>query len=98
MTWIKTVSPAEDPAVMQALQDQGSLYPAEYTGARREERQSLHPLVENDSIVLSHSLIPGALRHSFSAFGAMMNPELPLARRDHEIIAATVSALNRCFY
>lgn len=97
MTWIKTVGPSEDSRVADALRDQGALYPEEY-GGRRGERRSLHPLVENDSIVLSHSLIPEVLRHSFSAFGAMMQPDLPLSRRDHELIAATVSALNRCFY
>jgi hypothetical protein len=48
--------------------------------------------------VLSHSLIPEALRHAFSTFGALMNPDLPLERRQHEMIALTVSALNRCFY
>lgn len=98
MTWIRTVSPAEDARVAQALADQSQLYPAEYGGRSETPRHALHPLVENDSIVLSHSLIPDALRHSFSAFGAMMQPELPLSRRDHEMIAATVSALNRCFY
>lgn len=98
MTWIKTVSPAENPEVGKALQDQGKLYPREYQAESRAERRELHPLVMNDSIVLSHSLIPDALRHAFSTFGAIMNPELPLSRREHELIAATVSATNRCFY
>ena len=46
----------------------------------------------------------GALRraalpfHSFSAFGAMMSPDLPLRREQHEMIAAMVSITNRCFY
>jgi hypothetical protein len=49
-------------------------------------------------IVLSHSLIPDAMLHSFSAFGAMMAPDLPLQRRQHEMIATVVSVTNRCFY
>ena len=98
MTWIKTVSPMEDPKVGEALQEQGKLYPQEYQSAGRAERRQLHPLIMNDSIVLSHSLIPEALKHAFSTFGAVMNPDLPLSRRDHELIAATVSATNRCFY
>lgn len=101
MTWIKTVRPddssPEAAKVREALQSQASLYPREYGPDARGERR-VHPLVANDSIVLSHSLIPDALKHAFSAFGAMMNPDLPLSRREHEMIAATVSALNRCFY
>jgi len=27
-----------------------------------------------------------------------MSPDLPLSRRQHEMIALTVSALNSCFY
>ncbi len=98
MTWIKTNSPAEDERVAEALQGQAALYPDEYKGAKSGEAARVHPLVSNDSIVLSHSLIPDAMRHSFSAFGALMDPNLPLARRDHEMIAATVSSVNRCFY
>ncbi len=97
MTWIKTMTPAEDARVAEALQDQAALYPDEYKGAKRGEAR-VHPLVSNDSIVLSHSLLPDVMRHSFSAFGALMDPNLPLARRDHEMIAATVSSVNRCFY
>ncbi len=97
MTWIKTNTPAEDPRLKDVLEAQMKLYPEEYGPARRGERR-LSPLVANDSIVLSHSLIPEALRHAFSAFGALMDPNLPLARRDHEMIAATVSSVNRCFY
>ena len=99
MTWIKTIKPGPDaPELTEALQSQRSLYPKEYGPDSGAERKPLPPLVMNDSIVLSHSLIPNALKHSFSAFGAMMSPDLPLSRRDHEMIAATVSATNRCFY
>lgn len=98
MTWIKTVSPGPDePKLTEALQAQAGMYPEEYGPGRRSERR-VHPLVANDSIVLSHSLIPDALRHAFGTLGALMNPDLPLSRKEHEMIAATVSALNRCFY
>ncbi|GAB4460318.1 MAG: hypothetical protein OHK0029_24090 [Armatimonadaceae bacterium] len=96
MTWIKTVPPNEDPAVHDAMMSQRSMYPKEYGGPKEEGR--VHPLVANDSIVLSHSRIPKALQHAFSTFGALMDPSLPLSRREHEMIAATVSSLNRCFY
>jgi alkylhydroperoxidase family enzyme len=58
--------------------------------------------VEDESgaagIVASHSLIPDALRHAFSTFAALMAPDLPLTRRQQEMITTTVSALNRCYY
>jgi hypothetical protein len=98
MPWIEVRQPsAENPALQAALQAQSAMYPAEYGPARRAERQLPAPVM-NDSIVLSHSLIPEALRHAFSTFGALMHPDLPLSRRQHEMIALTVSALNRCFY
>ena len=97
MTWIKTVSPQDSPAVAQALEAQSHLYPDEYRPDRRTERQ-LPEAVMNDSIVLSHSLIPAAMRHAFSTLGSLMDPSLPLTRRQHEMIALTVSALNRCYY
>ncbi len=99
MTWIKTERPGPDnPALLDALEAQRALYPAEYGPNGGADRSRLPPLIAADSIVLSHSLIPDALRHAFSAFGAMMDPGLPLARRDHELIATSVSALNKCHY
>jgi hypothetical protein len=49
-------------------------------------------------IVASHSLIPEALYHAFATFGALLSPELPLARRQHELITTMVSVTNRCHY
>jgi alkylhydroperoxidase family enzyme len=93
MTWIKTVSMENDERVKEAMLAQRALYPIEYA-------TPVHP--ENDgqsaSIVTSHSLIPDALFHAFSTFGALMSPELPLQRRQHEMIATMVSVTNRCVY
>ncbi len=97
MTWIKTASPAENERVREVLQLLNNLYPKEYDTARRHERQ-LPDLVKNDSIMRSHSLIPDAMYHAFAAFGSAMDPNLPLTRRQHEMIATVVSTLNRCFY
>jgi hypothetical protein len=97
MTWIKTISPAESSRVREVLQKLNDLYPKEYDNAHRHERQ-LPPLVKNDSIMRSHSLIPDAMYHAFAAFGSAMDPSLPLTRRQHEMIATVVSTLNRCFY
>jgi hypothetical protein len=93
MTWIKTVSMEEDERVKKAMLDQRALYPVEYA--------TPVPAVDHGmtaGIVASHSLIPDALFHSFSAFGAMMSPELPLNRRQHEMITTVVSVTNRCHY
>jgi len=97
MTWIKTASPMESPAVREVLQKLAALYPKEYDPSHRHER-ILPDLVKNDSIMTSHSLIPQAMYHAFAAFGSMMDSALPLSRRQHEMIATTVSTLNKCFY
>ena len=93
MTWIKTVSMEEDERVAKAMLEQRKLYPIEYA-------TPVHPEAggQSSSIVASHSLIPEALFHSFSAFGAMMAPDLPLERRQHEMIATMVSVTNKCHY
>ncbi len=92
MTWIKTISPSESEAVARAMEDQRALYPIEYA-------TPVFPMDEGaPHIVASHSLIPQALFHAFSTFGALMSPDLPLTRRQHEMITTVVSATNRCFY
>jgi alkylhydroperoxidase family enzyme len=93
MTWIKTVSPEADERVRRAMEAQRELYPQEYA-------TPVHPTPDGSSsgIVESHSLLPEVLRHAFATFGALMSPELPLARRQHEMIATMVSVTNRCHY
>jgi hypothetical protein len=39
-----------------------------------------------------------ALYHAFATFGALMSPDLPLTRRQHEMITTLVSVNNRCHY
>jgi hypothetical protein len=93
MTWIRTI-PLEsaDQKLRNALDSQKNLYPIEYA-------TPVHP---DDSggaqIVASHTLIPEALYHAFSTFGVLMSPDLPLSRRQHEMIATMVSVTNRCVY
>ncbi len=93
MTWIRTVPLSEgDDELRRAVEAQADLYPAEYA-------TPVHPTGDGTSgIVASHSLIPAALRHAFSTFGALMSPDLPLERRQHEMIATMVSLENRCRY
>jgi len=93
MTWIKTVRLDEaGEQLRRAMEAQKKLYPIEYAT----------PVFPTDdgtaAIVASHSLIPEALYHAFSTFGALMSPDLPLTRRQHEMITTVVSVTNRCFY
>ena len=97
MTWIKRILPQDDPAIAERLGSISAAYPAEYDQSKRHLRQSPQ-IVNDDSIMLSHSLIPDVMEHMFRGFAAMITPDLPLTRRQHEMIATTVAALNRCFY
>ena len=46
----------------------------------------------------AHSLIPEAMRHMMSGLAVLLQPDLPLTRRQQEMIASVVSAKNQCFY
>ena len=95
MTWIKTIPLAQaDEKLRSLLAKQRSLYPSEYA----EPALPQHAGDGLPGIVASHTLIPEALYHAFATFGALMAPELPLSRRQHEMIATVVSATNRCRY
>jgi hypothetical protein len=92
MTWIKTISVDEDENVRAAVEAQRALYPLEYA-------TPVHPTDEGAAqIVASHSLIPAALHHAFATFGVLMSPDLPLTRRQQEMITTLVSVTNRCHY
>jgi len=93
MTWIRTVSQADaDEKLRKAIAGEKMLYPKEYA-------EPVHPDASGaSSIVGSHTLIPDALYHAFSTFGALMSPDLPLTRAQHEMIATMVSVTNRCVY
>ncbi len=97
MAWIKTVPLSQaDEQLLALLQAQHSLYPPEYAQPVREADPAPGP--ELPGIVASHTLIPDALFHAFSTFGVLMSPELPLTRRQHEMITTVVSVTNRCRY
>jgi hypothetical protein len=90
MTWIRTIRMEDaDEKLRRLMETQRALYPKEYA-------TPVSP--GGDSIVASHTLMPDALYHIFSAYGAMMATDLPLSRAQHEMIATMVSVVNRCFY
>jgi hypothetical protein len=90
MTWIRTTPLAgAEEALRKALAAQRAMYPKEYSSPVQPG---------GDSIVQAHALMPDALYHVFAGFGAMMTPDLPLTRAQHEMIATMVSITNKCFY
>jgi len=93
MTWIKTVPASEDERVKKVSEAQRQLYPIEYASP-------VHPTPDGETagIVDSHSLIPDALYHAFATYGSLLSPDLPLERRQHEMIATIVSVTNRWHY
>ena len=98
MTWIKTVPPNEaDEKLREAMQRYKQLYPIEY----RNEVEALKQVASRATgggISDSHSLLPDTLYHAFATLGTLLSPDLPLSRKQHEMIAATVSVINHCFY
>lgn len=94
MTWIKVIpiSQAEG-KLKEAFERQRSMYPPEYAVQVPEL-----PVKDSGGIVPAHSLIPDAMEHAFSTFGALMSPDLPLSRREQELIATAVSITNRTRY
>jgi hypothetical protein len=96
VTWIKTVLLSEaEGELKRCYEAVYALYPPEYMSEVPAVQQ---PDSSADSITAAHSLIPAALRHSLSTYGVLLDPGLPLTRRQHEMIATVVSVLNRCFY
>lgn len=95
MTWLAT-TPYEqaDPALRRVYERLRALYPADYAA----EVPSVTRDGETDSVVAAHSLIPEAMWHMMAGFAVMLHPDLPLTRRQQEMIATVVSAQNECFY
>jgi hypothetical protein len=96
MAWIKTVPYEQaDPELKRVYEAVRALYPGEYA-------DPVAALVRADgtseSISAAHSLIPEAMRHMMSGLGVLLQPNLPLTRRQQEMIASVVSVENQCFY
>lgn len=97
MAWITTVKPQDaDEKLIGAMQKQRHLFPQEYM--TRVDAATSQSSELDESIISSHSLLPDTLYHAFATFGTLMSPDLPLNRAQHEMIAATVSVANSCFY
>lgn len=97
MTWIKhTPHDQADDDLKRVYEAVRALYPVEYAGP--PVPSLVRPDGGADSIVAAHSLIPEAMRHMMSGLAVLLQPNLPLTRRQQEMIAAAVSVENACFY
>ena len=96
MPWIKTTPVEEaDPELRAVYEAIYALYPADYA---IPVPAVTRPDGGSDSVTAAHSLIPEAMRHMMSGFAVLLQPHLPLSRRQQEMIAAVVSVQNQCFY
>jgi hypothetical protein len=97
MTWIKqTPYDQADEPLRDVYQSVRALYPPDYDGVAIPAL--VRPDGSSDSIAAAHSLIPEAMRHMMSGLAVLLQPHLPLSRRQQEMIAAVVSVENQCFY
>ena len=51
-----------------------------------------------DNILRVHSLDPPSMAHHYELYEHLMRGPSPLSRVQREMLAVTVSAVNRCFY
>lgn len=51
-----------------------------------------------DNIIQIHALHPAVMRHHYALYRELMHQPGPLSRREREIIAVRISALNKCRY
>lgn len=93
MAWIKTIPFEEaDEKLQKMISELRVSYPSEYAEAVPAASAS------DESVMASHTLIPSAMFHAFAEFSVLMSPDLPLERRQHEMIATMVSVVNQCHY
>jgi hypothetical protein len=96
MTWIRIIPRSEaDQELADEYERIYALYPPEYDA---DVPSLVKPEGTIDSITAAHSLIPRAMEHAMSAFAGLLSPDLPLTRKQHEMITTVVSALNSCYY
>lgn len=98
MTWIKTIPLREGGEALREATRFYKLLPPEYGKVDVPALRELGGPANGGGIAQSHSLIPDALYHAFSTHARLMQPDLPLSRRQHEMIATVVSVINHCFY
>ena len=101
MTWIETLNfrtaTDEQKAKLREANRWRQMYPREYA-AQVPALKELENEATGGGISDSHTLIPDAMYHAFSLLGSVLQPDLPLSRTQHEMIATVVSVINHCYY
>jgi hypothetical protein len=96
MTWIRTVPPEQAAGRLREVYEKlYGMYPPEYFDP---VPAVIRADGSTDSVMAAHSLLPEVMEATFATHALLLRPELPLSRRQHEMIAALVSALNHCVY
>ncbi|MGE0641152.1 MAG: hypothetical protein AB7G12_02360 [Thermoanaerobaculia bacterium] len=97
MARIRTIPPHQASGQLKEAYDRlAPLFPPEYSHG--DEDPDSAPELNPDGVVAAHSLLPEVMEPVFQAFVRLMAPELPLSRRQHEMINTVVSSVNRCQY
>lgn len=96
MPWIRVIPPTQATDDLKRTYDKLlPLFPAEYA---RPVPALSRPTQPQDSVLSLHSLLPKVMEPIFTALAELMSPDLPLTRRQHEMINTVVSSINRCHY
>jgi hypothetical protein len=96
MTWIATIPPAQaDCRLQQIYRGLYALFPPDYL---TEVPAVTRADGTTDSITAAHSLLPEVMEPILTAFARLLEPQLPLTRRQHEMITTLVSSMNQCVY
>lgn len=63
-----------------------------------DELPARHRVPDQDNILRVHGVHPAVMRRHYDLYVALMHAPGPLERRQREMIAVTVSAINECRY
>ena len=55
-------------------------------------------IADRDNIIQIHRIHSAIMRHHYDLYVALMHKRGPLSRIQREMLAVTISALNRCHY
>lgn len=55
-------------------------------------------IADRDNIIQIHRVHAAVMRHHYELYVTLMHKRGPLSRIQREMIAVTISALNRCHY
>lgn len=62
------------------------------------EQPPAYRVPDRDHILQVHGVHPEVMRHHYDLYVALMHGRGPLTRTQREMIAVTISGMNRCHY